>query len=154
VIPRIVAKIGMILFGFNSEIYSAQLEQRPDGKIRDMELYFETFKFLFGRYVGLEGEGNKFCNFVSLKFCKYFCPKAAGSGEKVSAAQFSTFCSDRKIERELMYQMWSEINNDPYLARKKSFTSKTLWKAVQNNYDKRSERLENVDVETTLIQKM
>jgi len=156
VIPTIVAKIGMLLFGFNSEIYREQLKQHPDGMIRDMQLYFETFKFLFGGYIGSEDESNKCCNCFSC-VCEYICPQVAGSGasgEQVSAAEFSMFCSDRNIKKELIYQMWSEINNDPYLAQKKSFTSKTLWNAVRSNYDKVSQRLEKSNVETTLIREM
>jgi len=158
VIPTIVAKLGMLLFGFNSKIYSEQLKQHPDGMIRDMQLYFETFKFLFGSYIGLEDKSSKTCNCGSLNLCEYICPQASGSsnrsGEQVSAADFSRFCADREIKKEMMYQMWGEINNDPYLATKKSFTSNTLWNAVRSNYDKVSQRVEVVDVKTTLIREM
>jgi len=157
VIPTIVAKLGMLLFGFNSEIYREQLNQHPDGMIRDMQHYFETFKFLFGDYIEVKGNNSKFCKCLSLNFCDFICPDNAGSdssGEQVSALAFARFCTDRKIEKHKMYKMWEEINNDPYLTKQKSFTSKTLWKAVRNNYDAVCQRLEEVDVDTTLIREM
>jgi len=156
VIPTIVAYLGMKLFGFNSEIYSEQLRQHPDGIIRDMELYLDTFNFLFENY-RVESKRSKMCCSCVWAVWGYFVADlfedsdGTSSSESVTATQFAEFCTDREIANEQMFKMWSEINNDPYLATKKFFTSKTLWKAVRSNYDKVSQRIE---IETTLIRRM
>lgn len=158
IIPTVVAYLGMKLFGFNSEIYSEQLRQHPDGIIKDMEIYLETFQYLFGKYINLERSGSTACgpcgHCCSFIF-EYLCPSLSsgksGSIEMVTAAQFVSFCNERQIDSNDVFIMWSEINNDPYLATKKFFTSKTLWNAVRRNYDKASQR---VGVGATTIQKM
>jgi len=155
IIPTVVAYLGMRLFGFNSEIYSEQLRQHPDGIIRDMEIYLETFNYLFGKYMNSHTSESTVCGPCLSCFWDYICPGfssgGAGSIEVITIAQFIEFCDDRKIDSNDRFLMWSEINNDPLLATKKFFTSKTLWNAVRRNYDKASQR---VEVEGTTIQRM
>jgi len=147
VIPTIVAFLGMKLFGFNSEIYSMQLRQRPEGIIKDMELFSETWKYLFNQYK-IERRSNKFCCLSFLSECVCGHTSGDSSGEMLNAKQFDKFCVDRYISSDQKFQMWKEINNDPYLASKNFFTKKTLWNAVRSNYDRRG------GVERNLIQKM
>lgn len=156
VIPKVIAYLGMWIFGFNSEIYREQLRHHPDGIVRDMEFFFETFKFLFQKYMEKKSSRSSIaCSSLSAileGICPYICGiSSSASNEVVTAQQFAQFCSDREIERKEVWQMWSEINNDPYLASKTFFTSKTLWNAIRSNYDKVAER---VNVETTLIRRM
>jgi len=155
IIPTVVAYLGMQLFGFNSEIYSEQLRQHPDGIIRDMEIYLETFQFLFGKYTNSESSRSRACGPCLSCIWEYLCPglSSGGSGsiERVTATQFVEFCNDRHIDKDTTFVMWSEINNDPYLATKAFFTSKALWNAVRVNYDIVCQR---VEVESTTIQRM
>jgi len=154
IIPTVVAYLGMRLFGFNSEIYSEQLRQHPDGIIRDMEIYLETFQYLFGKYMNSQSSGSTVCSpclSVILEACPGFSSGRSGSIEMITARQWVRFCNDREIESNDTFMMWSEINNDPFLATKPFFTSKTLWNAVRRNYDKASQL---VELEGTTIQKM
>jgi len=151
VIPTIVSYLGMKLFGFNSEIYSMQLRQRPDGIIKDMELFSGTWNYLFDHYK-IESRSNKFCCLSVLWECVCGCT-CGGSGkdsggELLNAKEFDKFCKDRNISRDQKFQMWNEINSDPYLKSKNFFTKKTLWNAVRSNYDDR------VDIQSTLIETM
>jgi len=146
IIPTVVAYLGMRLFGFNSEIYSEQLRQHPAGITRDMEIYLETFRYLFRKYKNSHSSKSTVCG-----PCWSCISGRAGSIEMITIAQFIKFCDDRKINSNDRFLMWSEINNDPFLATKKFFTSKTLWKAVRRNYDKASQR---VEIEGTTIQRM
>merc|ERR1719397_569538 len=152
VIPTIVSYLGMKLFGFNSEIYIQQLRQRPDGIIRDMELFSETYSYLFDRYKIKKSGSNKLCCLSVLAECvccgTCACSGGGSSGEMITSKEFDQFCNDRDISRDQMSRMWHEINNDPYLASKDFFTKKTLWNTVRSCYD---ERLES---ESSLIQTM
>jgi hypothetical protein len=152
VIPSVVSRIGMSLFGFSSKIYKEQLKRHPDGIIRDMQHYLDTFNFLFNSdhyetYVRerMDGTADWCCCRVLYHFYSH-------KKDVVSREEWDTFCGSRGITNEENKRMWFEINNNPYLATKSSFDSNTLWEAVRKNYDKVSQRLGTKDL-TTLIQK-
>jgi len=151
VIPAIVAKLGMLLFGFNSKIYGEQLKRHPDGIIRDMQHFLDTFNYLFNNYdlytnAKMDGKTGDWCCCCALY--NFYRQKK----DVVSKEEWTAFCKKRYITEAQENTMWFEINNNPYLAGKNSISTKTLWEAVRKNYDKVSGRLDT-DFVTLIRQK-
>merc|ERR1712060_362428 len=145
----IVGKIGILLFGFNSKIYGEQLKRLPDGIIRDMQHFLDTFNFLFNDYDAyiesrMGGETSDWC------CCRVAYQFYSQKKDTVSKKEWEKFCKARNIPKEQELQMWFEINSNPYLASKTSFDSETMWQAVRKNYDKVSGRLDRTELKTLI----
>jgi len=151
VIPALVSRIGLLLFGFHSKIYQEQLKRHPDGMIREMQHFFDTFNFLFNDYdsyiVGNIGRESSDC--CCLNMYRFYSQKK----DTVTRIEWEKFCITRGIEKQQEEQMWFEINNNPLLATKDSFDSNTLWKAVHMNYDKVSGRIDRTELKTLIMEK-
>eukprot|EP00495_Collosphaeridae_sp_1-RS-2012_P001277 TRINITY_DN1312_c0_g1_i1.p1 TRINITY_DN1312_c0_g1~~TRINITY_DN1312_c0_g1_i1.p1 ORF type:complete len:289 (-),score=23.48 TRINITY_DN1312_c0_g1_i1:390-1256(-) len=152
VIPTVVGKLGILMFGFDSKIYGEQLKRHPDGIIRDMQHFIDTFNYLFNDYDAymiskMGGETADWCCCrVLWRYCLY-------RKETITREEWTNFCRKRQISSDEEVQMWYEINCNPYLLSKKYFDSKALWNAVRKNYDKVSGRLDTTELRTCIREK-
>jgi len=120
VIPKVVGKLGIFLFGFNSKIYEEQLKRHPDGIIRDMQHFMDTFNFVFNHdnydaYVDAKigGETADWC------CCRVLYHFYSYKKDHVSKEEWIEFCKKKNISDNDRTLLWNEINNNPYLASKK-----------------------------------
>jgi len=152
VIPTVVGKLGILMFGFDSKIYGEQLKRHPDGIIRDMQHFLDTFNYLFNDYDAytmgkMGGETADWC------CCRVLWRYCIQKKETITRQEWTNFCRKREISSDEEVQMWYEINSNPYLLSKKCFDSKTLWNAVRKNYDKVSGRLDATELRTCIREK-
>jgi len=152
VIPIVVGKLGILMFGFNSKIYQEQLKRHPDGIIRDMQHFLDTFNYLFNDYEAyiiskMGGETTDWC------CCRVLWRYCIHKKETITREEWASFCRKREISSEEELQMWYEINSNPWLLSKSSIDSKTLWLAVRKNYDQVSGRLDTLKSKTCIREK-
>jgi len=152
VIPIVVGKLGILMFGFTSKIYKEQLKRHPDGIIRDMQHFLDTFNYLFNDYDKYR-RSKMFGKTADWCCCRALWRYCNQKKETISKEEWTSFCRKREISAEQELQMWCEINSNPYLLLKKSFDSKTLWNAVRKNYDKVSGRLDTLEYKTCIREK-